>query len=91
MITLEPKDPSEAKRYEFDLESWLDAMETTISSLTSVTGSGVTVTGTAFSTKQIQALLSGGTAGTVAKVEALFTTADGQTLIATIQVPIEEK
>ena len=91
MPTLDPKRPTEVKKYTFDLTPWLDDQILTISSITSVTAdSGLTVDSSALDSanKKITATLSGGTAGVEYKLTATFVTSDSQTWVVAITVPV---
>lgn len=89
MPTLDPKRPTEVKKYTFDFTPWLDDQSLTISSVTTVTAdSGLTKDSHANTSKTITATLSGGTAGTEYKVTATFVTSDSQTWVVAITIPV---
>ena len=91
MPTLDPKRPTEIKKYTFDLTPWLDDQSLTISSVSSVTAdSGLTKESHSLDSanKKITALLSGGTAGVEYKLTATFVTSDSQTWVVAIIVPV---
>lgn len=92
--TLEIKDPSESsKKYSFDLEAWMTALDTTIASVTSVaaTPSGLTVASNSNDSYVVNVFLTGGTADIDYQIDVTFVTADGQTLIATAVIPVRQK
>lgn len=91
--TLDPKDPLENKFYTFDLESWLDAMGTTISSLigVAVIEGTCTIGSSAATTTVINYLLQGGADGERNRIRARFQTADGQSLVSTMEVWVLQK
>ena len=92
MTTLAVKLPAEVKVYTFDFSPLLNAQGITISSITSVVAdTGLTVDSSALdsTSKKINATFSGGTAGTLYKVRATYTTSDGQVLEGDIWIPVE--
>jgi hypothetical protein len=91
MATLSPKTPNENATYSFDLTATLGAMGTTIATISSISVSTGSVLSSSISSDalKINALLSGGSDGEEMKVTALFTTADGQTLEESFDVPVE--
>lgn len=88
--SLEPKSPNEQKLYTWNLTPRLAAKGTTITMINSITLSTGTVLaqGIDSTSRKITALLGGGAADEIMNAVAQYTTADGQTLEAAIDVPI---
>jgi len=93
MSTVAVKKPNESSKiYTFDFSPLLNAAGLTISTIVSVTpDSGLTVDSNALSSdsKKINIRVSSGTAGSLYKVTAQFTTSDGQTLEGDMWIPVE--
>lgn len=84
------KDPEAVLDYTFDWTDWLEGISDTISSRT-VTGTGVTVDSSAQVGPLVAVWCSGGTPGTVARIECKIVTAGGRTDERTIYLLIQER
>jgi uncharacterized phiE125 gp8 family phage protein len=86
MIVFAPKAPGAVQKYAFDFTPDLNGA--TITGTPTITPTGVVKVSQNVSGNLVQMVLSGGTAGTVAKVEISLVTSSGETLYALGVVPI---